>query len=89
MLLFQWRLIKLRVLIIFLLNLHCWEVVKKGIMHLFLCFHNGSLDVQRLNYGIIILLSKSCDANKIHQFRPICLLRCIYKLITKTLIMAS
>jgi hypothetical protein len=34
---------------------------------------------------VITLLPKLTDANKIQQFRLICLLRCIYKLITKTL----
>jgi hypothetical protein len=42
-------------------------------------------DVQRLNYGVIALLPKMNEANKIQQFRPICVLRCIYKFITKTL----
>ena len=64
---------------------HCWEVVKNDIMHLFVDFYNNELDVQRLNYGVITLLPKMSDANRIQQFRPICLLRCIYKLITKTL----
>lgn len=54
-------------------------------MKLFDSFYEGSLDVERLNYGVITLLPKISDANKIQQFRPICLLRCIYKLITKTL----
>ena len=52
---------------------------------LFDWFHDNKLDVQRLNYGIITLLPKVVGANKIQQFRPICLLRCIYKLITKVL----
>jgi hypothetical protein len=64
---------------------HCWEVVKNDVMNLFHNFHNGSLNLQRLNYWIITLLPKMADANKIQQYRPICLLRCIYKLITKTL----
>ena len=64
---------------------HCWEVVQNDIMNIFHCFHNGSLDVQRLNYGVITLLPKVAEANKIQQFRPICMLRCIYKIITKTL----
>ena len=64
---------------------HCWEVVQHDIMNIFYHFHAGSLDVQRLNYGVITLLPKIAEANKIHQFRPICLLRCIYKIITKTL----
>jgi hypothetical protein len=64
---------------------HCWVVVKNDIKNPFIKFHEGNLDVQRLNYGVITLLPKMADANKIHQFMPICLLRCIYKLITKIL----
>ena len=54
-------------------------------MDLFLAFYEGRLDVHRLNHGIITLLPKVNGANKIQQFRPICLLRCPYKLITKVL----
>ena len=43
------------------------------------------MDISRINYGVITLLPKFCDAAKIQQFRPICLLNCLYKLITKTL----
>jgi hypothetical protein len=64
---------------------HCWPIGKNDIMNIFYAFHDGSLDVQRLNYGIITLLPKMSDANKISQYRPICLLRCIYKLLTKVL----
>uniref|UniRef100_A0A453HLC8 Reverse transcriptase domain-containing protein n=1 Tax=Aegilops tauschii subsp. strangulata TaxID=200361 RepID=A0A453HLC8_AEGTS len=64
---------------------HCWDIVKEDIMRLFTAFHVGNLDVSRLNYGIITLLPKINGANKIQQFRPICLLRCPYKLITKVL----
>jgi len=38
-----------------------------------------------LNYGIITLLPKVVDAERIQQFRPICLLNCLYKWITKVL----
>jgi hypothetical protein len=64
---------------------HCWDIIKWDVMNLFHAFHAGSLDVARLNYGIITLLPKVSGADKITQYRPICLLRCIYKLITKTL----
>jgi len=43
------------------------------------------VNISRLNYGIITLLPKVKEASKIQQFRPICLLNCLYKLITKTL----
>lgn len=63
----------------------CWDIIKKDIIELFEEFHRGDLDVSRINYGIITLLPKVKDANKIQLFRPICLLNCLYKLITKVL----
>ena len=47
--------------------------------------HQGSFDLRRLNYGVIILLPKLKLPNNIKQFRPICLLNVIYKIITKVL----
>jgi hypothetical protein len=64
---------------------HYWDIVKWDVMKLFHAFHASTLDVHRLNYGVITLIQKIVGANKISQYRPICLLRCIYKLITKTL----
>jgi hypothetical protein len=43
------------------------------------------LDVKRLNYGMITLMPKIKDANRIHLFSPICLLSCLYKWFTKVL----
>lgn len=54
-------------------------------MHIFSVFYEGKLDVQRLGYGIIILLLKLPDANKIKKYRHFCLLKCMYKWITKTM----
>ena len=39
----------------------------------------------RLNYGVIILIPKVKPATLVKQFRPICLLNVIYKIITKVL----
>jgi hypothetical protein len=63
----------------------CWKIIKADIIQLFDDFYNHEVDVSRLNYGIITLLPKIKEASKIQQFRPICLLNCLYKLITKTL----
>jgi len=63
----------------------CWNIIKADILDLFNDFHNRKLDVKRLNYGVITLLPKVQDATKIQQFRPICLLNCLYKWITKVL----
>jgi hypothetical protein len=40
---------------------------------------------KRVNYDIITLLPKVKDANRIQQFRPICLLNYLYKWFTKVL----
>lgn len=47
----------------------CWEIVKLDIIQMFEDFHNGTLDVSRINYGIITLLPKVVDAEKIQQYR--------------------
>ena len=49
--------------------------------------HAGHLDLWRLNYGVIILIPKIKLPNNVKQFRPICLLNIIYKIITKVLTM--
>ena len=48
-------------------------------------FHEGKLDICRLNYGIITLEPKSDDAKQIQKFRLICLLNVSFKIITKVL----
>ena len=63
----------------------CWDIIKNDIIQLFDDFHKGRVDISRINYGVITLLPKVSDAVRIQQFRPICLLNCLYKLITKTL----
>ena len=51
----------------------------------FMDFYENKVDISRMNYGIITLLPKVSDAFRIQQFRLICLLNCLYKLITKVL----
>jgi hypothetical protein len=55
------------------------------VIQLFDDFFNPRVDIARTNYGLITLLPKIKDASKIQQFRPICLMNCLYKLIIKTL----
>jgi hypothetical protein len=42
----------------------CWEIIKAEAVDLFEEFHNGGLQVSRLNYGVITLLPKVSDAEK-------------------------
>jgi hypothetical protein len=52
-------------------------------MPLFKEFHNGSLNLYSLNFGIITLLPKQKEVKDIKQFRPICLLNVSFKIFTK------
>jgi hypothetical protein len=45
--------------------------------------HAGQLELFHLNFGEIILLPKINDAERIQQYRPICLLNVIFKIFTK------
>jgi hypothetical protein len=54
-------------------------------MEMFRDFHEGELDISRINYWVITLLPKITDVEKIQQYRPICLLNCLYKWVTKVL----
>lgn len=62
-----------------------WEIIKGDLKDLFDAFHKGNLDVERLNHGIIALIPKVIGADKIQQYRPICLLNVSYKILTKVL----
>jgi hypothetical protein len=55
------------------------------LFNLFNSFHDGSLNIERLNFGIVTLIPKVPDATDIKAFRPICLLNVCYKIITKVL----
>ena len=63
---------------------HFLEVIKSDLLDLFGCLHSGNLDLFRLNFGEIILLPKINDAERIQQYRPICLLNVSFKMFTKT-----
>ena len=62
-----------------------WEVVKNDLMDLFADFHQGTLDIRRLNYAVLTLVPKEPDASTMKKFRPISLLNCSFKIFTKVL----
>jgi hypothetical protein len=63
----------------------CWNFIKGDMMALFMEFHEERMDIRRLNYDIITLLPKIKESARIQQYRPMCLLNCIYKWFTKCL----
>jgi hypothetical protein len=48
----------------------CWSFIKSDIVTLFEEFHGETLDIRKLDYGIITLLPKTKEASKIQQFSP-------------------
>jgi hypothetical protein len=60
-----------------------WEVIKADLLALFVDLHAGRLDLFRINFGEIILLPKVKNAERIQQYRPICLLNVCFKIFTK------
>ena len=62
-----------------------WEVIKPDLLALFNEFHQGSLPLHSLNFGVITLLPKKAEAIMIQQYRPICLLNVRFKIFTKIL----
>jgi hypothetical protein len=60
-----------------------WTLIKDDLMVLFTDFRHGSLPLNSLNFGTIILLPKQKDAKVIQQYRPICLLNVSFKIFTK------
>jgi hypothetical protein len=64
-----------------------WNEIKHTMLEMFKDLHRGTLNLCRLNYGMISLIPKIKQANNIRQYKPICLLNVDYKWFTKVLTM--
>lgn len=65
--------------------LFCWDFMKFDILKVFDEFYStGSFD-WRLNTSFITLIPKKSGDKAVHDYRPISLLSCIYKLLSKVL----
>ena len=60
-----------------------WEVIKPEVMALFDEFLVGSIDLARLNFGVITLIPKVAGASEIRQFRPITVINVIFRILAK------
>ena len=63
-----------------------WDLIKNDLYQLLVDFHKGELDVARLNYGVIALVPKGSEADRIQKYRPICLLNVSIKILTKVFV---
>jgi len=61
----------------------CWEIIKEDFYTLCCDFFNGSLDLQAINNSFITLIPKTNNLVNVNDFRPISLLNCVLKIITK------
>lgn len=62
-----------------------WAAIREDGLHLFSCFHDGTLDLDGLNRAHLVLLPKKDSACMVDAFRPISLQNCPMKLFTKVL----
>jgi len=62
-----------------------WQIMKEDFYTLCAQFHVGDLDLQSINDGLITLIPKNGSPTTINDYRPITLLNCCLKLITKLL----
>jgi hypothetical protein len=60
-----------------------WELIKGDLMQMFHDLHKGDIPLFSLNFGVITLLPKVQEANKIQQYSPIRLLNVSFKIFTK------
>ena len=47
-----------------------WEVIKTDFMNMVRKFEVGELDIARLNYVMLTLISKEVEATELKKFRP-------------------
>lgn len=63
----------------------CWPIIKADFYKLCHEFHEGKVSLECLNYGYITLIPKNNSPETANDYRPITLLNCCLKLITKLL----
>lgn len=62
-----------------------WDLISSDFMKLVNAFYYHNLDISKINMASVCLAPKRADANTITQFRPISLINCNVKIITKLL----
>jgi hypothetical protein len=62
-----------------------WNIIKDDLIRLIKVFHEGKLDLFRLNFATLTLITKVENASEMNNFRPIRLLNCSFKIFGKLL----
>ena len=64
---------------------HCWRVVERDVLTVFEEFYQHSKFEKSLNTTFIALIPKKNGASNIRDFRPISLVRSVYKILAKVM----
>jgi hypothetical protein len=62
-----------------------WICIKESLLGMVQDFNRGTLDLRKLNYGVITLVPMVKEAKTIKHYRPICLLNVDFKIFSKLL----
>jgi hypothetical protein len=60
-----------------------WPMLRRPVLQILNGFAMGTVDIARLNFGILSLIPKVTGAVDIKQFRPIALINVIFKIVSK------
>ncbi|XP_058742003.1 uncharacterized protein LOC131614437 [Vicia villosa] len=63
----------------------CWDFMKVEFINCFKCFHREALLSKSITSSFLTLIPKSSNPLSLDEYRPICLVGCIYKAISKLL----
>jgi hypothetical protein len=63
----------------------CWETIKEDVYQLCFDFFEGNLNLDSINMGYITLIPKIQSPREVGDYRPITLLNCVLKILTKLL----
>lgn len=63
----------------------CWNFIKEDFLSYFKDLHSGSFISKSITSSFLTLIPKSSNPIGLDDYRPICLVGCIYKIIAKVL----
>ena len=64
---------------------HCWDIVKIEVLNSLQEFHEHESIKKSLNATFVVLIPKKSGASDVKDFRPICLIGSVYKILSKIL----
>ena len=63
-----------------------WNIVHNDLLSLMNDFMDQKINIDRFNYGVVTLVPKGANVDRIQKYIPICLLNVVFKIITKMLV---